>query len=49
MAKILVIDDEEQLRDLLKQMLSRDGHDVTTAFDGVEGIRVFLNKLISLI
>ncbi len=41
MAKILVIDDEEQLRDLLKQMLSRDGHDVTTAFDGVEGIRVF--------
>lgn len=41
MAKILVIDDEEQLRDLLKQMLTRDGHEVITAFDGVEGMRVF--------
>lgn len=41
MAKILVIDDEEQLRDLLKQMLTRDGHNVITAFDGVEGMRAF--------
>jgi CheY-like chemotaxis protein len=41
MAKILVIDDEEQLRDLLKQMLTRDGHEVTTASDGVEGMRAF--------
>jgi CheY-like chemotaxis protein len=41
MAKILVIDDEEQLRDLLKQMLTRDGHEVMTAYDGVEGIRCF--------
>lgn len=41
MAKILVIDDEEQLRDLLKQMLSRDGHEITTAFDGVEGMKSF--------
>lgn len=41
MAKILVIDDEEQLRDLLKQMLSRDGHEVQTAFDGVEGMKMF--------
>ncbi len=43
MAKILVIDDEEQLRDLLKQMLTRDGHEVQTAYDGVEGIRCFNN------
>jgi len=41
MAKILVIDDEEQLRDLLKQMLTRDGHEVVTACDGVEGTRCF--------
>lgn len=41
MARILVIDDEEQLRDLLKQMLSRDGHEVMTASDGVEGMRTF--------
>ena len=41
MAKILVIDDEEQLRDLLKQMLGRDGHEVQTACDGVEGMKIF--------
>lgn len=41
MAKILVIDDEAQLRDLLTKMLERDGHKVATAFDGEEGIRVF--------
>jgi CheY-like chemotaxis protein len=41
MAKILVIDDEEQLRELLKQMLSRDGHQIMTAADGVEGVRAF--------
>jgi len=31
MAKILVIDDKEQLRDLLKKMLTRDGHQVFMA------------------
>jgi CheY-like chemotaxis protein len=41
MAKILVIDDEEQLRDLLTQMLTRSGHTVQSAFDGVDAMRVF--------
>ena len=41
MAKILVIDDEEQLRDLLKKMLTRDGHQVFMAHDGEEGVRSF--------
>ncbi len=41
MAKILVIDDEEQLRDLLTKMLTRDGHQVMMAQDGEEGIRHF--------
>ena len=41
MAKILVIDDEEQLRDLLKKMLTRDGHQVFMAQDGEEGVRSF--------
>jgi CheY-like chemotaxis protein len=41
MAKILVIDDEQSMRDVLNQMLTRDGHTVTTAIDGVDGIRVF--------
>lgn len=41
MAKILVIDDEGQLRDLIKKMLVRDGHQVFIANDGVEGIKSF--------
>mgnify|MGYP000149634254 FL=1 len=41
MAKILVIDDEEQLRDLIKKMLTRDGHQVLMAQDGEEGVRGF--------
>ncbi len=40
MANVLVIDDEEQLRDLLSQMLVRDGHIVKTACDGVAGINM---------
>jgi CheY-like chemotaxis protein len=41
MAKILVIDDEEQLRDLIKKMLTRDGHQILMAQDGEEGVRAF--------
>ncbi|OPJ59175.1 response regulator transcription factor [Clostridium oryzae] len=38
MSKILVIDDEEQLVMLLKDTLEENGHEVLTAFDGIEGI-----------
>jgi CheY-like chemotaxis protein len=41
MAKILVIDDEDQLRVLLKKMLMHGGHHVSIAEDGVEGIKIF--------
>lgn len=41
MAKILVIDDEGQLRELLNKMLTRDGHRVLVANDGAEGIKSF--------
>ena len=34
MAHILVIEDDEQFRDILQQMLTRDAHQVTTAPDG---------------
>ena len=34
MAKILVIDDEDQLRDLLQKLLTRDGHEICIAHDG---------------
>jgi CheY-like chemotaxis protein len=41
MAKILLIDDEEQMRFLLKRMLTRDGHEVFVAQDGEEGVQSF--------
>jgi two-component system chemotaxis response regulator CheY len=41
MAKILIIDDEEHMRVLLTRMLTRDGHEVFTAKDGIEGVQSF--------
>jgi DNA-binding response OmpR family regulator len=41
MARILVIDDHEPLRDMLKQALEESGHTVKTAADGGEGLELF--------
>ena len=41
MAKILVIDDEPQMRDMLQQLLELDGHTVTLAANGDEGLASF--------
>jgi DNA-binding response OmpR family regulator len=38
MARILVVDDEEQVRDLLRRLLSLHGHAVDTAADGGEAV-----------
>ena len=37
--RVLVIDDDEGLRTLLKLTLERDGYEVETAADGTEGLR----------
>lgn len=37
-ARILVIDDERAVRDLISDALSIEGHDVLTANDGKEGL-----------
>jgi len=37
--RILVVDDEENLRDVLVEVLKRDGHEVESASDGNEGLR----------
>jgi len=37
-AKILVIDDEKDVVELLKFLLEKDGHSVATAFNGKEGL-----------
>lgn len=41
MAKILVIDDEESIRNMMKMVLEADGYVVFTAEDGPHGLEVF--------
>ena len=41
MAKILVIEDDEEMRDLLNILLIDDGHQVIVAKDGREGVQCF--------
>src|SRR5262245_24334283 len=41
MARILVVDDEEGIRKILKQVLEYEGHDVNVAGGGGEGLSVF--------
>jgi len=41
MAKILVIDDEQGIRDLLDTLLSRKGYDVVLAENGRKGLETF--------
>ncbi len=49
MARILIIDDEPQIRSMLKLMLERDGYEVVEAPDGVEGISVYRQNPTDLI
>lgn len=49
MARILVIDDEPQIRSMLRLMLERDGHEVVEAPDGIEGIRTYRQNPVDLI
>lgn len=44
MAKILVIDDEEDIRVVLKQVLERAGYDVCVAADGKEGLKALAQQ-----
>ncbi len=41
MARILVIDDEQYVREMLQRHLERRGHEVSTAPDGITGMEVF--------
>jgi CheY-like chemotaxis protein len=41
MAQILLIDDDELLRDTVLQLLELDGHQVTQASDGAQGLKLF--------
>ena len=49
MARILIIDDEPQIRSMLKLMLEREDYEVVEAPDGVEGIKVYRQNPADLI
>ena len=49
MALILIIDDEPQIRSMLKLMLEREGYEVAEAPDGIEGISIFRQNPADLI
>jgi two-component system, OmpR family, response regulator RegX3 len=44
MAKVLVVEDEQSLREALVFFLEKEGHEVLVAVDGEEAIRVFENS-----
>jgi CheY-like chemotaxis protein len=45
MANILVIDDDERIRTLVRRTLELDGHTVSVAADGQEALRLFNNAI----
>ena len=49
MCKILVIDDEKVIINLIQQVLEMYGHDVDTAIDGDEGIQKFDSNCFDLV
>jgi len=49
MDTILIIDDDNQFRAMLRQMLEREGYKVVDAPDGKEGIRIYRVKPTDLI
>ena len=49
MIKILLIDDEKQLRSNVSEMLTLEGYEVITANDGLEGLAKAINEYPDLI
>ena len=41
MTKILVVDDDANISELLRMYLEKEGYEVKTAADGAEGINTF--------
>ncbi len=49
MARILIIDDEESIRIMLREMLEQEGFEITDACSGKEAMRIQLKKPADLI
>jgi DNA-binding response OmpR family regulator len=48
-ACVLIIEDEKNIRDILEEMLSTEGYEVTCAATGKEGIELFKKKRFDLV
>ncbi len=49
MKQILIIDDELQIRSMLKKMLEREDFNVVVASDGKEGMKIFEKEPVDLV
>ena len=49
MARILVLDDEEHMREAVRLALERDGHDVSEAADGATGLNVVRDRHVEVV
>lgn len=49
MARVLIVDDEDALREALRLALEQDGHEVFEATDGDSGTRLFKDKGVDLV
>ena len=49
MARILIVDDEELVRNTLRRILQREGHDVVEAENGERGLEIFRSQAIDLV
>lgn len=48
-ANILIIDDEESIRDSMSQVLHKEGYKVKAAVEGKEGLRLFSNETFQVV
>lgn len=49
MAQILVIDDNDQFRDMMREVLKNEGYEVLVASDGKKGVELYCEKRPDLI
>jgi CheY-like chemotaxis protein len=49
MALILIIEDDDQIRDVLRIMLEREGYEIIEARNGLEGLKKFRENAVDLI
>lgn len=49
MARVLVLDDEDEVRTVLMRALEREGHEALGAVDGLEGLQVVRTQPIDMV